>query len=158
MRRELKPILYEAFEKDSKLRLISIDLGYKFLDEIRNDFPDQFILTGASEQLAMGISIGLAEDGLIPMVYSITPFLLWRSAEWIRNYLDHENVPVKLLAAGRDNDYEHDGFSHYAGDDKVLLKCFDNIVCFWPQHEKELEAIFKTFLYNGKPSYLNLKR
>ena len=158
MRKELKPILYNYFKENNQLKFISIDLGYGFLDNIRKDFPEKFIIIGSSEQLAMGIAIGLAENGYIPIVYSITPFLLFRAAEWLRNYLNKENVPVKLLGAGRNFDYKHDGFTHYANDDKDIMRCFSNIKCFWPKNIDELYKIFPKFIYNGKPSYLNIKR
>jgi transketolase len=158
MRREFKPILCEEIKKDKNIYLISCDLGYGFLDDIKRDFPDRFIQCKATEQLAMGIGVGLALSGKIPIIYSITPFTIFRPAEWIRNYLDHENIPVKILAAGRDNDYAHDGFSHYAGDDKSFMSNFPNIKCFWPNNSKELSENFSAFLYNKMPSYLNIKR
>src|SRR5687768_10786753 len=105
---------------------ITADLGYGLADDIRKDFPGRFINTGAAEQAAMGIAVGLAMSGKIPFVYSITPFLLWRAAETIRLYVNRESVPVKMVGCGRDSDYEHDGFSHYAGDDVSLLRGFRN--------------------------------
>jgi transketolase len=51
------------------------------------------------------------------VVYSITPFVLYRPFEWIRNYLDHEKIPVKLVGGGRDKDYGYLGFSHWAEED-----------------------------------------
>ncbi len=157
MRRELKPILYDCFSKDKKLWLITADLGYGFLDDIKKDFSDRFINISACEQLMLGIGTGLALEGRIPICYTITSFF-WRAAEWIRNYLNHEKIPVKLLGSGHGNDYESDGFTHFAGDDKDLMNCFPNIKCYWPKTTKEMINILPDFLYNNKPSYLNLKR
>ena len=40
----------------------------------------------------MGMATGLALENKIPVVYSITPFIIYRPFEFIRNYLDHEKI------------------------------------------------------------------
>lgn len=145
-------------KEDDSIFFITSDLGYGLFDRIRNDFPDRFYNVGAAEQCAMGISVGLAISGKIPIVYSITPFLLFRSAETIRNYVNHESVPVKMVASGRDDDYSHDGVSHYAGDDKDLLHIWPNIITRWPIDEQALITDIEEMFHIDKPFYLNLKR
>lgn len=153
MRQEFFRQLYELMKEDERIYFITGDLGYGLADEIKKDFPDRFINSGAAEVTMMGMGVGLAMAGKIPIVYSITPFLIYRPYEVIRNYLNHERIPVVLVGSGRDNDYEHDGFSHYAGDDIQALYQFENIEIFKPEKEFFLKEII------GKaPSYLNLKR
>jgi transketolase C-terminal domain/subunit len=65
---------------------------------------------------------------------------------------------VKLVGSGRDYDYAHDGFTHYAGDDREILKTLKNIKIFYPLDTQELEGMFENFLYNRSPSYMNLGR
>ena len=148
-------------QRDDRIWLVTPDLGYKMLDGCFEAFPDRCVNVGAAEQCALGVAVGLAEEGKIPIVYSITPFLLFRAAEWIRNYLNHEQVPVKLLGAGRCVNgvecYEHDGFTHHAKDDWELLSIFPNISGFWPQSVEELPTVVDEWLAAG-PAYLNLKR
>jgi len=104
----------------------------------------------------LGAACGMALEGKVPVVYSITPFLLYRPFEWIRNYLNNEKIPVKLVGGGRDKDYGYLGFSHWAEEDIKILSEFDNIKLYKPS-TPEIK-IFKRMLYNNKPSYLNLKR
>ncbi len=158
MRRDFHPILYEAMKRDDRIWVATADLGYGMFDRIATDFPDRFVNCSAAEQLLLGIGVGLAEDGKIPVLYSITPFLLFRAAEWIRNYLAHENVAVKLCASGRGSDYLHDGYTHFAGDDAQFLAQFPNIAAYWPTSLIDLPAMTEQWLYDDKPSYLNLKR
>ena len=101
---------------------------------------------------------GLATEGFIPVVYSITPFVLYRPYEFIRNYVNHEEIPVKLLGGGRDRDYGYLGFSHWAEDDKTMIENFDKITGFWPKKEEDLEKIVDQYLFDGRPNYLNLIR
>lgn len=162
MRRQFHPLLLDHMRRDPRIRLITPDLGYKMLDSCFEAFPERCVNCGAAEQLALGIAVGLADDGLIPVVYSITPFLLFRPAEWIRTYLGHENSPVKLLGAGRYENgkecYGEDGFSHAAKGDHEFLGLFPNIVSYWPQTIEELPTTVEKWLYNKAPSYLNLRR
>ncbi len=158
MRATFAKELYNHMKNDSNIIVITGDLGYKMFDAIRQDFPAQFINTGAAEQAMMGIAIGMAMEGKIPIVYSITPFLLFRPFETIRNYINHEKIPVKLIGSGRDKDYSHDGFSHWAEDDCTILDVFNNIECIWPSDKMQIPGIVDEMLYNNKPCYLNLKR
>ncbi len=157
MRKDFSNILHDFMAQDEKIILLTGDLGYGLWDKIRMDFPQQFYNFGSSEQLMVGAAAGMASSGCIPIVYSITPFVLYRPFEFIRNFMDHEKIPVKLLGGGRDKDYGYLGFSHWATEDKRIMGCFDNIESYWPEDE-DLVSVAKEFVYNQKPSYLNLKR
>ena len=142
--------------QNSQLYLITGDLGYGILDDIRKDFPDRFVNVGSCEQLMIGVAVGLANSGYIPICYSITPFLLYRPFEMIRNYINHENLNIKLVGSGRDKDYAHDGFTHFAEDDIKIMKCFENITLYKPN--QLTDSIFNTFIDSTRPVYLNLRR
>jgi len=150
--------LWLQMQKNPNVYLISGDLGYGMFDQIKKDFPDRFINCGASEQTMIGIGVGLALEGKIPFCYSITPFLLYRPFEWIRNYLDHEKIPVILVGGGRNKDYEHDGFTHYAEEDKDVMKIFKNIEAYWPETKEEIPELVSKIIESKKPIYLNLSR
>ena len=73
--------IHSEMKKNSDIWVIVNDLGYKMWDDVRRDFPERFINTGAAEQSMIGIAVGLALEGKIPVVYSITTFLLYRPFE-----------------------------------------------------------------------------
>lgn len=158
MRKLFGSLLFEEMKNNQDIYLITADLGFGVLDLCKNHCQDRFFNTGAAEQLMIGLGIGLAENNKIPVCYSITPFLLYRPFEFLRNYVNYENIPVKLVGAGRDKDYSHDGISHWATDDHIVLRALPNIHIFRPKTEEELKDTFFEFLYNDGPSYLNLKR
>jgi len=158
MRYDFAEFLEQEMETNLDICFITADLGYKIFDNILKRFPDRAFNIGASEQLMLGMAVGLADSGKIPFVYSITPFLLYRPFEIIRTYLNHEKTNVKLIGSGRGSDYEHDGFTHFAGDDKEILSNFLNIQCFWPQAKEEVSSTIKTMIDIKGPCYLNLKR
>ena len=150
--------LYRAIEKNKNIIVITADLGYGVFDKIIQDFPDNFINTGASEQLAMGICIGLAESGKIPIFYSITPFGVFRPIEWIRNYVDHEKTPVRIVLSGLDMDYSHDGFTHFAHDVPDFLNLFTNINKYYPTTNNEAAFFTEKAITLHNPSVTILRR
>ena len=158
MRKLFSKLLHEEMSKNDDIVLLTGDLGYGLWDNIRNDFESRFFNVGSAEQLLLGTAVGLAMDGKIPVVYSITPFLLYRPFELLRNYLNHEKIPVKLVGGGRNKDYGYLGFSHWAEDDRRIMSCFSNILTSHPETDEELQREFKVFLYSEGPEYLNLKR
>lgn len=150
--------LYNEMQRDDSIWLVSIDLGYKVFDRHFESFPDRCINTGASEQAAMDLSVGLALEGQKPFIYSITPFLLWRPAEAIRLYVDHEQIPVRLVGSGRNQDYAHDGFSHDARDAERFLNQFPNIKQFWPEDKEYIPSIVQDMVEKNRPSFISLSR
>tara|TARA_R110000824_G_scaffold30310_2_gene99915 strand:+ start:1059 stop:1535 length:477 start_codon:yes stop_codon:yes gene_type:complete len=158
MRKVFSNILHDYMAIADNIVVIVGDLGYGLWDKIRIDYADRFYNVGSSENLMVGTAIGMAMENKIPIVYSITPFLLYRPFEMIRNYIDHESIPVKLVGGGRDKDYGYLGFSHWGHDDKRIMSCFDNVIKSHPEDEEELRDNFEQFLFNEKPYYLNLKR
>jgi transketolase len=158
MRKEYAKLLYNEMKKNKNIIVLTADLGFGILDDIKNSFSDRFYNVGAAEQLMIGTAIGLAESNKIPICYSITPFLLYRPFEFLRNYVNYEKINIKLVGAGRDKDYSHDGISHWAEDDEIILKSLPNIKIYKPNSLVELANTWENFIYSNSPSYLNLKR
>ena len=158
MRRDLAKLLFDEMKLNPDIYLITGDLGYGLWDDIMNEYPDRFFNVGSSEMAMMGMAIGLAMEGKIPFVYSITPFAIYRPFEMIRNYIDHENIPVKILGGGRDEEYGYLGFSHWASEDIAALNVFENLIKFKPHTPEELENAFRFAVNENKPTYINLKK
>ena len=156
MRNAFTDQLFNAMAQDDKIYAIVGDVGYGVFDKIKEAYPERYINPGAAEQLIIGMATGLAMEGKIPIAYSITPFILYRPLEFIRNLVNEENIPVKIVGSGRDEDYGALGFSHYATDDEQILSSFTNLKIYKPEMSKDLDL--SEILYNNQPCYLNLKR
>ncbi len=157
-RRVFADELQKQMNRNKKIIVLTADLGYKIWDKISDSFPDRFINVGASEQALLAISVGLALENKIPIAFSITPFLLYRPFEIIRNYVNREMIPVKMIASGRDKDYLRDGFSHWAEEDRKILNVFNNIKACWPEDVKEIPGLVKEMINDNNPWYINLRR
>ena len=158
MRRLLKDELYKHMTLDPDIVVISLDLGMGMFDEIRENYSSRFFNVGAAEQAGMDMAVGMALAGKKPFVYSITNFLLYRPFETLRNYINHEEIPVRLVASGRDYDYEHDGISHWSQDARAVLDVLPNIIQYWPKNEGGVKRAIKSMVRTDEPQFISLRR
>ncbi len=157
MRRTFFKLLHEAMSKDPRIILFSGDLGYSLIEPIRDDFPGRFFNMQAAEFCMVGAMLGWAYEGYIPVGYSISPFITLRPLELLRTYANHECTPIRLVGAGRGDQYQG-GISHYAGDVTDFLDPLGNIEQFWPQDETELTAMMQSYLHSANPTFLSLSK
>lgn len=155
MKKQFFDLLFKYMQENPTIYVLFVGLGYPRVDEFKQRFGERAINTEASEQTALDMAVGLAYAGKIPVVYTITPFLL-RGFETIRTYINHENLNVKLIGAGRDDDYsKEDGYSHDASDIENILDTQKNIAQYYPGDlQLHLDAIFSTV----GPCFLSLRR
>jgi transketolase len=158
MRKVFAEQLFGIASQDSKVILLSLDLGYGMWNRMRDEIPNQFYNLGAAEFSGLGIAVGMSLEGKIPVVYSATSFLLYRGFEIIRNYINVENIPVKLVGAGRDKDYLIDGFTHWSEEAKEVLNLFPNICTHWPETKEDIPSIMEHFIYSPNPEFISLRR
>ena len=154
MRRTFGKIITELADRDDKIYVLVGDIGYRVFDEFREKHPDRFINMGICEQSIIGVSAGMALEGLKPWVYTITPFLIERPFEQIKLDIDQQNVNVKLVGFA---DYPTLGPTHTELNGKKLMQLFKNITSFFPKDGEETRK--KTNQAYGKngPAFISLK-
>ena len=52
-------LVHASMHDNSDIFLLTADLGFGLLDDIKQDFPDRYYNVGAAEQLLIGAGIGL---------------------------------------------------------------------------------------------------
>ena len=130
-RRDIINSIIPYSKTDQRIILLVCDMGFGVTDKFNDEFPDRIFNMGLAEQGTVGIAAGLAMTGLIPIVYSIVNFLVFRTLEQIRNDVVMQGLNVKFIATGVNNYFSFLGDSHCCGeDDKKLmnligLKVFD---------------------------------
>lgn len=158
MRHTFFNLLHAKMAEDPRLVFLTGDLGFGLIEPIQRDFPDRFYNMQAAEFTMVGAAIGMAYSGKIPIVYSITPFTVLRPFELLRTYINHENIPVRLVGTGRDDQYKG-GISHYAGDIKGFLDLLPRIRQHWPADAAALNNdLMTSFLYDAQPAFLSLSK
>ncbi len=154
MRRRFGKVIAELADVDEKIYVLVGDIGYRVFDEFRVRHPSRFINMGICEQSLIGVSAGMALEGLKPWVYTITPFLIERPFEQIKLDIDQQNVNVKLVGYA---DYPTQGPTHSELDGKKLMGLFSNIKSFFPKDGVEThEMISEAYAIMG-PAFISLK-
>ena len=157
MRRRFGELMAQAMDNPN-IYLLAGDVGFGVLDAAFKAAPERAFNMGASEQAMIGAAVGMTYEGKIPVCYTITPFLLYRPFEWLRNYCQIEGAPIKLVGSGRDDDYKDAGFTHWSHEQVKVLSTLPRIRVFWPQSAEMLGAMWSDFLTSPEPAYLSLSR
>src|SRR5579864_4783610 len=113
MRQRFIRTLIDLAAADSRVVLLTGDLGYTVVEPFNERFPDRFFNLGVAEQNMVGVATGLAEAGYIPFVYSIATFASLRPFEFIRNGPVAHRLPVRIVGIGMGFEYGHDGPTHH---------------------------------------------
>ena len=154
MRRCFGKEIAKIADQDEKIFLLVGDIGFRIFDEFRDRHPKRFFNLGICEHSLIGISAGMALEGLKPWVYTITPFLIERPFEQIKLDIDQQKANVKLVGF---SDYPTLGPTHTELNGKKLMSMFKNIQSFFPKNSMETKkAINQVYKKNG-PSFISLK-
>jgi len=117
---------------DSRILLLTGDLGYMVMEPFRQQFPDRFFNVGVAEQNMIGLATGLAEAGFLPYTYSIATFASLRPFEFIRNGPVLQNLPVRMVGMGAGFEYGHAGPTHYGTEDIAALRTLPGLTVVIP--------------------------
>jgi transketolase len=114
--------LVQIARQDSRVVLLTGDLGFTVIEPFAEEFPDRFFNVGVAEQNMIALATGLAESGLIPFAYSIATFATMRAYEFIRNGPAAHGLPVRIVGVGGGFDYGSAGPTHYGMEDLALMR------------------------------------
>jgi transketolase len=133
--------LVPYFRKDPRYYLLINDSGFGKTDEMKKLFPPRVFNLGIMEQATVGIASGMAESGLIPVIYSIAAFLVYRSLEQIRLDVVLRDQNVKLIGNGSGDYFKFlDDIHHMRDNDRRLLEVIECPVYEAKDFRKWLES------------------
>ena len=156
MRKVFFETLIELAESDSRIVLLTGDLGYTVLEPFRDRYPDRFFNVGVAEQNMIGLTTGLAEAGFIPFVYSIIPFVVLRPYEFIRNGPVLHGLPVRIVGVGTGFDYGYQGLTHWGLEDIGLMRMQPNMTVIVPSDSKQARNALHSTCNLAGPVYYSI--
>ena len=144
--------------EDERIILLVCDMGFGVADRFKQEFPGRIFNTGMMEQGTVGIAAGMAMTGMVPIVYSIVNFLVFRALEQIRNDVVAQDVNVKFIGTGANDYFQFLGASHCcAQDDKTIMelvgmRVFDPYV----NEQTDFQQMVKAWITDTKAGYLRV--
>ena len=154
MRRRFGKIITKLADHDERIIVLVGDIGYRVFDEFREKHPRRFINMGICEQSLIGVSAGMALEGLKPWVYTITPFLIERPFEQVKLDIDQQNVDVKLVGF---SDYPTLGPTHTELNGNKMMQLFKNITSYFPKDGEETQKATYQAYEKFDPVFISLK-
>lgn len=149
MRNYFADSLYKKIKKNRKIILLSADIGNRLFDKIKKDFPNNFLNCGIAEPNMITFATGMAKEGFVPVCYTITNFLIYKSIEQIRNDAIYNNNKIILVGTGSGMSYNHLGPTHHSLEDIGLLNNLPNIKILSPADNNDLEEHLQ-HVFNNK--------
>jgi transketolase len=158
MRAEFAKLCLETLKEDSKSVVMVGDISHFLLRESESIAPDRFYNIGICEQSMVGIASGMALDGMRPIIHTISPFLVERAFEQIKNDIGYQNTEVTIVTVGGTYDYADLGCTHHCYGDIAMMRLVPNMQVFEPSSPTEFRKLFKDTWGNGYPKYFRLTK
>ncbi len=148
--------LVEEAKRDSRIFLLTGDLGYGVIEPFAKELPDRFLNMGVAEQNMVGFAAGLALSGKIPVVYSIATFMTLKTMEQIRNDICYQNLNVKIVGVGSGLTYSQYGATHQSVEDIALMRVLPNMKVICPGDPIEVKKAVSSMFVDSSPYYLRI--
>ncbi len=113
---------------------------------------------GLSEQNMIGVSAGMASLGKKVFVYSIIPFLLYRTFEQVRDDLCYPNLPVRMVGVGAGLAYADAGATHQPLEDLKVADALPNLTILSPSDPQEVRLFMQNIDSIKGPVYMRLSK
>lgn len=142
--------------KDSRVVMLSGDIGNRLFDKYKAAFPDRFYNCGVAEQNMMSVAAAMASSGLRPIAYTITPFITMRCLEQIRVDVCYHDAPVVIVGVGAGLSYAALGATHHSLEDVACLRALPGMSVVCPGDPVEAGLALRAALRHPGPVYLRL--
>ncbi len=128
--------LHGLMRERDDIFFLTADFGSPKLDAMIEEFPDNFINVGISEQNLINVSAGLAIEGWNVYAYAIAPFITMRCYEQIRVNLSllslERPMNVTLIGVGAGVSYDVSGPTHHCLEDITLMRLLPGFTVLSP--------------------------
>lgn len=158
MRKAALETIGRLVEKDSRVVFVGSDLGAGTLEDVRSRYPDRVLMEGIAEQHLVSFAAGLALEGLIPFVHTISTFLTRRALEQAIVDVALDRLPVILVGAGGGLVYAPLGPTHQAIDDFSLMTTIPGMYVVAPADPLEMETMLELLRTEEVPAYVRVAK
>lgn len=143
MRKIFPKIIMEIMEKDERVIVILGDIGVFAFKDVMEKYPKRCYNVGILEQSMVGMSAGLAMAGFIPIIHTISPFLVARAYEQIRDDFGFQNLIGTFVGVDVYKDNPNLGLTHSCPEDTILMSQVNNMKIIIPQSPEEFDKELK---------------
>ncbi len=143
-------------KEDSRVVVLSGDIGNRLFDNFKDVSNGRFFNCGIAEANMMGVAAGMALTGYRPVVYTITPFVTARCFEQIRVDVCYHEAPVIIVGTGSGLSYANLGATHHSLEDIAILRTLPGMKIFCPCDATEMRKGLRAALKQNNPLYMRI--
>jgi transketolase len=150
--------LLHLYTEDDRIVFLTGDLGYKLFDPLTAVDSGRMINFGIREAAMTGFAAGLAEAGMLPVIYSIVPFITLRCLEQIKLDLCYNRHRVVVVGVGGGYSYGKNGATHHGIEDVGLMRAMGGMRVYTPCDSWEVRGCVRAIPSLNGPAYIRLGR
>ena len=156
MRKIFPNVTENLMKKNKKIFCLLGDIGVFSFRNIFKNYKNRILNMSTMEQSMIGFAAGLSKVGFIPLIHTITPFLVLRSLEQIKIDFVYNKLNCNIVSVGASNDYTKLGTTHHCFEDINILSSYEDINLFIPSNGKEFKYLFEKHYNNNLINYFRL--
>ncbi len=155
--RKIFPITVEKLmKKDKKIFCLLGDIGVFSFRNVFKKFKNRIFNMSTMEQSMIGFGAGLSKAGYIPVIHTITPFLVLRALDQIKVDFVYNKLNCNIVSVGASNDYPKLGTTHHCFEDISILSNYKDINLFIPSNADEFKYLFQKNYNNKSINYFRI--
>lgn len=143
MRNQFPKTVMEIMDKDERVVVLLGDIGVHAFKDVFAKYPNRCYNVGILEQSMVGMAAGLAMAGFIPIVHTISPFLVARAYEQIRDDFGFQNLIGTFVGVNVYDTNPNLGLTHSCPEDFYLMNNVQGMNTFEPDSAVVFDKLLK---------------
>lgn len=148
--------VYKLAKTDERIYFVGSDLGFGTLKNFQEEMPGRFFMEGIAEAHIVGMASGMALEGKIVYVNTISTFLTRRCYEQVVVDVCLHNLNVRLIGNGGGVVYAPLGPTHLAIEDISIFRAIPNMTIVAPADADEMRRLMPQTVDWPGPIYIRL--
>jgi transketolase len=144
----------ELLDEDPRVAVVLAEISTGQFARALRSHPKRAVNVGIMEQTMVGVAAGFAMEGFLPVVHTITPFLVERPLEQIKLDFGYQGLQGTFVSVGGSHDYTSEGFTHHSPADVQVMLTVPGMEVLVPGAPGELDRLFRATYADGSPTYL----
>ncbi len=133
----------EIMDKDERVIVLLGDIGVYAFKDVFEKYPKRCYNVGILEQSMVGMAAGLAMAGFIPIIHTISPFLVARAYEQIRDDFGFQELKGTFVGVNVYDTNPNLGLTHSCPEDLRLMINVPGMQLHTPVNGNDFDRLLK---------------
>lgn len=156
MRKIFPNTVLEIMDKDDRVVVLLGDIGVFAFKDVMEKYPTRVYNIGILEQSMVSVAAGIAIAGFIPIVHTISPFLVARAYEQIRDDFGFQGLNGTFVGVNVYDTSPNLGLTHSCPEDIEMMDRVPFMHTFEPKTPEEFNYLLKEN-YGNALNYFRIK-